>query len=197
VTLTVFVDFAAPAARLAITPTVGLAHALGIVPDWRPYPIARRDAMDARGDRAARHARVRADYRRAEQAWYAAAQGVALEAPPGPAWAANAALLWANRQGVGQAWVERAFDAVWSGRLDPDDGAAVATALAGCCSVEGFERWLAHEAEQALEASRTEALLLGAPEVPAYVVDTHVFVGREHLPMIRWLIEGSLGEAPA
>jgi hypothetical protein len=33
--------------------------------------------------------------------------------------------------------------------------------------------------------------------VPAYVVDTHVFVGREHLPMIRWLIEGSLGEAPA
>ena len=32
--------------------------------------------------------------------------------------------------------------------------------------------------------------------VPTYVVDREVFFGREHLPMVRWLLEGRQGPAP-
>jgi len=32
--------------------------------------------------------------------------------------------------------------------------------------------------------------------VPSYVIDGELFFGREHLPMVRWLLGGKRGTAP-
>ncbi len=103
---------------------------------------------------------------------------------------ANAGLLWAARTGRGDVYVEDVFEHIWAAELDPSSQAEVSAALAraGCAS-DGFEDYLANEAETALRRHADEALELGAVDVPAYVVADDLFVGREHLPTIRSLLK--------
>lgn len=37
---------------------------------------------------------------------------------------------------------------------------------------------------------------MGVFDVPAYLVEDDLFLGRQHLPMIRWLLTGRRGPAP-
>ena len=191
--LTIYVDFASAAARLAVAPTCALAASLGIVPDWQPCPVEERPMATRGNARGAEHARIRAAYRRREEAYYARVQGLELNYPVGPARVANAALAWANRHGAGDAWTRSAFDAIWAGRLDPDDPAAVEAVLTDWCPIVGFGSFLDAEADAALAANKARALEHGAISVPAYVIRDQLFIGREHLPMIRWLLENDDG----
>ena len=195
--LVVYIDFASAQARLALNPTRRLAKETGIVLDWRPLsrrPRARRGADPE--SRGARHARIRADYRRGEEAFYAAQQGIALEYPDSEreCFAANAGLAWLRRRhdplgAEVDAYVAAVFDRVWSGAMDPFDRGAVRASVAGAHGdTEGFDAWFDEQAGTGLEGYRRSALEQGVIDVPGYVVNGEPFVGRANLPVIRWLL---------
>ncbi len=40
------------------------------------------------------------------------------------------------------------------------------------------------------------ALEAGIFDVPSYLIDGEIFLGRQHLPMIRWLLSDQRGQPP-
>ena len=75
--------------------------------------------------------------------------------------------------------------------------------LAGVCdvltavdvAVEGFEEFAAIESGEL--RSRQDGLLeSGILNAPAFIVDGDIFHGREHLPLITWMLEGRSGHPP-
>ncbi len=40
------------------------------------------------------------------------------------------------------------------------------------------------------------ALEAGIFDVPSYLIDGEIFLGRQHLPMIRWLLSDRRGQPP-
>ena len=195
--LVAFIDFASAQCRLALNPTRQLAEEIGIVPDWRPFvrQRRRRSGVDPQS-KGARHAQIRAAYRRREEAFYAEQRGISLVYPDleGNGLAAIAGLAWLRRQqgplgNAVDAYVQRVFEEVWSGAMAPDDAAAVRQAIAAAGgNARGFDAWFDDQAEADLADYRMQALEQGAVEVPGYVVQGEPFVGRANLPVIRWLL---------
>ena len=194
--LVVYIDFASAPARLALTPTRRLVEEAGIAPDWRPLlGKTRRHPSDPRS-RGASHARVRAQYRRREEAFYAKHQGILLDYPDAGSgsFAACAGLAWLRlRHGPlsrpVDAYVERMFEQVWSGTVDPGGrAAALAAVVAAGGDGTGFDSWFEAQAETDLEDYRRQALEQGVVDVPGYVVGGEPFVGRANLPVIRRLL---------
>ena len=184
-------------AAAAIKPAKGLPASTG------PAAVNPPAAAPADAARSALHIRVRAEYRRREQALYARSQGIELRHPPQEldGFAANAGLLWMRRQGAAndhcRAFVTQVFADVWSGRMDPADADAVALAIseAGGDCVE-FGDYLAGPAQAELDALCDEARALGANDTPAFWVGGELYIGRQHLPVIRWWLTGQTGPPP-
>ena len=205
VALVAYIDFKSANCRLALGPTLALADEVGVAVDWWPFhtKLRRPKTSAASTARSAVHVRVRAEQRRREQALYARNQGIELIHPPAGSdgFAANAGLLWLHRQGAeaGQrrAYVTQVFAEVWAGRMDPADAQAAAAAIAaagGECA--DFGAYLAGPAQGELNAVVAEARALGANDTPAFVVGGELYIGRQHLPVIRWWLTGQIGEPP-
>ena len=203
--LIIYIDFKSPQARLALGPTLAVAEESGAAIDWRPFHLKpRRSRQEANpASRGAQHRRTRADYRRWELGFYAARQGIEWvhpEAEP-DSFAANAGLAWMRHQDEGlnqcKAYVSHVFTEVWAGRMDPSDPVAVAAAVisAGGDS-QGFDPFLEQQASAELSQAADEARALGAGDVPAYVIDGELYIGRAHLPVIRWRLNGQVGDPP-
>jgi 2-hydroxychromene-2-carboxylate isomerase len=213
--IVVAIDFKQPQSYLALGPTLGLAAACGVAIDWRPFagrPLERPSAEGRRlgaDDRTARHLRFRARYFERDIERYASAQGLVLRdlyrAPDVSV--AGMGLLFAKRTsapagaasiggapGLVDAYVDRVFTGYWSGDLDIEDVAAIRGVLATVGADAGrFDpAALRDEYERSLTALR-EAGVIGAP---AYLVGDELFIGRAHLPMIRWLLDGKAGSPP-
>ena len=76
------------------------------------------------------------------------------------------------------------------------DVSTVATLIKGAdVSAEGFEQHVESHRESLLaeQATLFENGILGAPTI---VVDDQIFLGREHLPQIRWILTGKDGPPP-
>ena len=203
--LVAYIDFKSANCRLALGPTLALTDAVGAAVDWRPFHAQPKRPKTGAADasRSAVHTRVRADYRRREQALYARNQGIELIHPPleGDGFAAIAGLLWLRRQGAeaGQcrAYVTQVFEEVWAGRMDPADAQATAAAIAAAeGDGTGFGAYLTGPAQGELDAVVAEARALGANDTPAFVVGGELYIGRQHLPVIRWWLTGQVGEPP-
>ena len=191
-------DFTNAASRLALQPTCALADELDVDVDWLPFPTAIRPAPGAvaTGEEPVgeRHARVRAAYFAADTARYARWQGVEMnrDATGVDSVLACAGCLWARRFAVARPYTERVLEAFWAGCLDIEDREALADVLEGL-GAPGFKAY-DHGAD--LAAHRADLSARGVFNVPTYLVDGQHFVGREHLPMIRWLLTGSEGAGP-
>ena len=203
--LTVYIDFKSPQARLALAPTLALVEEPGAVIDWRPFqlkPPRRRQEADP-ASRGAQHRRARAGYRRWELGFYASRQGIEWVHPETEldSFAANAGLAWMRHQDADasqcDAYVSHMFTEVWAGRMDPGDPVAVEAAIvsAGGGS-QDFGPFLEQQASAELAQAADEARALGAGDVPAYVIDGELYIGRAHLPVIRWRLEGQVGDPP-
>ena len=203
--LIIYIDFKSPQARLAVGPTLAVAEETGAAIDWRPFHLKpRRSRQEANpASRGAQHRRTRADYRRWELGFYAARQGIEWvhpEAEP-DSFAANAGLAWMRHQDADasqcDAYVSHVFTEVWAGRMDPGDPIAVEAAIgsAGGGS-QGFGPFLEQQASAELSQAADEARALGAGDVPAYVIDGELYIGRAHLPVIRWRLNGQVGDPP-
>ena len=195
-TIDIAFDFASAASLLAFKPTCALADELGIDVRWLPFPAETRAVPTAQAAETVgeRHARVRAEYVARDFARYAKVQGLTIkrDAAGVDSTLASVLCLAANRRGFGRAYVERVLREFWAHRLDIEDRAALTEVLADL-GISGIDE-AALDAEFA--AHRTALTERGVFNVPTYIVADQLFVGRQHLPMIAWLLRGSSAPGP-
>ncbi|MCY3621725.1 MAG: DsbA family protein [Gammaproteobacteria bacterium] len=191
-------DYISTASLLAFTPTCTLADELDVPIEWLPVPAnARPVAMGPKRDDESvpeRHSRVRAEYVAMDVARYARWQGIEInrDAAGVDSALACAGGLWAHGHGVARAYHEQVITEFWAGRLDIENGATLKSILDGL-GAPGFDD---QDFEAPLAAHKASVEERGVHTLPAYLVEEQVFVGRAHLPMIRWLLQGRDGPGP-
>ena len=188
-------DFTNAASLLAFKPTYALADELGVNVELLPFPTEVRETPPDGSDETvgARHARVRTAYVAADTARYARWQGIELnrDATGVDSTVACAGCLWAGRVGAARDYAARVLAEFWAGRLELDP-----EPLADVLDDLGAPGFLGYDYGRDLEEHKAEVASRGVYNVPTYVVDGQHFVGRQHLPMIRWLLSGSEGPGP-
>ena len=202
--VTVLLDVRNPHAYLALHPALAFSESLALDIDWLPLTTStlKPPSVAAAGDdRGIRHRRYRGQAIAREIETYAQAQGLVVREfyRSGDADAANLGWLWVRDRHPDQlsAYLAELFRSYWSLELDPSSGEQVA-ALVDSVNAKGdsFLEWSGREGP--LVASRLAAELQerGLFQVPAYLVEEEVFYGRQHLPMIRWILAGRSGPIP-
>ena len=189
-------DFTSVDCWLAFVPTCRLADELQVPVNWLPMCVPAKVVPDAKENESVpeRHARVRAEYMASENARYAGRLGVPLKRTGAgvDSWLAAAATIRATEQGVGREFVERVFRGFWEGELDIESAAAV-TGILDELGAAGFDL---DGGARRLGELREELAERGVFGIPTYLVEGQMFMGREHLPMIRWLLTGQEGPGP-
>lgn len=192
--LAVVLDVKSPESYLALAPTRALLSELGIAAQWLPTVAPQRRPPPAGDDRAARHKRLRAAYHEQDIARYAKLQGLNLQDTFRTADSTLAGMgmlaAQAHSDVALQAYLDTAFEGYWTGELNIEDAEEIALALA-IAGVPTFEQDA--EGFASLQASLAAAGVFAAP---TYLVGGEAFLGRAHLPMIRWLLTGREGPGP-
>ncbi|WP_417595602.1 hypothetical protein [Parasphingorhabdus sp.] len=187
--LTVAIDFKSPASCLALEPTLDLARETGVQIDWlpfsiRPFSIPEEQPNETVGER---HRRVRALSRRDTWLHYAAVQGRDMHFAETPAGSDAALAALASIDGDPVPFIRAAFAAYWSEQADLDDETVVAALLSSVQKPVPDPQ----SAGEKLLSIRVRAEEYGIFESPSYIIADQLFVGREHLPWIRSLIEAA------
>jgi len=208
--LTVFIDFKSPYAYLAIEPTRRLARELGIGIDWLPFVLdipsylgsARLDGSGA----VAQQSRSADQWSKVKYAYYdcrryANLRGMTLRGTV-KIWDTNLAaigMLWAKQQGeeILQRYIDGIYVPFWKRELDVEDISVIERTLAEAgAGTTGFREYSLGAGAQENERLQKDAFERGIFGVPSYVLGDQIYFGREHLPRIRWLLRGGVGEAP-
>jgi 2-hydroxychromene-2-carboxylate isomerase len=208
--LTVYIDFKSPYAFLAIEPTRHLAQALGIEVDWRPFvldiPSYLGSAQLDRSGRVASQSRSDNQWSKVKYAYYdcrryANLRGLTLRGTE-KIWDTSLAaigMLWAKARGddILKRYIDAIYQPFWRRELDVEDCAVIQRVLLDVgADVEGFEGFAVGAGAAENDLFQARAFDAGIFGVPTYVVGSERFFGREHLPRIRWLLEGGRGPAP-
>jgi 2-hydroxychromene-2-carboxylate isomerase len=200
----VLLDVRHPMAYLALPPTAALARELGVEVNWLPLEVpALHPPSDPRpdDDRGTRHRRYRAQALAREIETYAPVHGLVLREyyrSPDPA-AVNLAWLWLREREPErlEPFLTEAFRAYWALELDPSSAEQVAAhARALGADALALASWCASEGPAAAGELARELRERGLSGCPCYLVEDEVFYGRQHLPMIRWILEGRCGAVP-
>jgi 2-hydroxychromene-2-carboxylate isomerase len=194
--LPIAIDFKSPQAYLAVAPTCALADELGIAVDWQPLVITPSKAAAARAsidDRGTRHRRSRSGYMERDVARYAADRGLAIEGLDRRKDSTLAAigLLWAKRHGpaLARTYVERVFERAGRSELDIEDEHSIVALLAEIgAQTSGFETFATADGRASLARIQSDLGNQGVFEVPTYLLNDDVFLGRQHLPLVRSLL---------
>jgi 2-hydroxychromene-2-carboxylate isomerase len=202
--LTVALELRDPFAQLALAPAIQLGRELGIAVNWLPIesqPLHPPSAPSAADDRGVRHRRHRAQMLAREIAVYAQAQGLAIEQPyrAAPADAARLAWLWMRAELPERldVFLTDLFRRYWAEGLDAADRDAVAQVIvAAGGEADRFLAWAGSEGHATLTRIANDLRGAGIHGSPAYLAAGEVFLGRQHLPMIRWLLGGKRGPVP-
>lgn len=208
--LIVYIDYKSPYAFVAKDPTYELEAALGIEIDWRPLTLdipsfLGSARLDARGKvvestrTAQQWSGVRYAYRDARR--YAALRGCTLRGTE-KIWDSSLAhigMLWAKQQDgtILKGYTDRVYERFWRRELDIEDAAVIESVLKEAGSdLAGFADYLTGEGRTIHDEMQSAIFDAGIFGVPSYVIDGELFFGREHLPMVRWLLSGKRGAAP-
>lgn len=202
--LVVALDVRYPQAYLALPRAVRFVEALGIEADWLPLPAATLKAPSppaADDDRGVLHRRHRARSIAREIEVYAEAQGLVLRElyRDAPADALNLGWLFMRERHEERLleFLAEAFRGYWALELDAADPDAVARLVGEQgADPEAFLAW-SRDPGPTVASGVFETLHdRGVFAVPSYLVEDEVFLGRQHLPMIRWILEGRRGPVP-
>ena len=106
-------------------------------------------------------------------------------------------LLWINRQSGD--WFEfcrAAFEQTFREMGDIESLAGVTKLISAVdVSPGGFEEFVDAERAKLIDDAG-ELLEQGLLSAPAFVVDGEIFHGREHLPLVGWMLQGRSGKPP-
>jgi 2-hydroxychromene-2-carboxylate isomerase len=203
--LSVTIDFGSPQTYVALESTRALAEEMGVPIDWQPFLAPARKAPPSprpSDDRGTRHRRIRTQYLERDVMRYAADQGLAVRGLYEQIDSTSAALglLWVKQEHPSLAWdyVKRVFDGRWQKTLDIGDEQTIRGLLVEIgAPVAGFETFAAEQGRAGLEKIQSELQEAGVYEAPAYRVNDEVFIGRQHLPLIRCLLSNALSHPSA
>lgn len=202
--LTVLLDVRQPQAYLALHPTAALAAECGVAVDWLPVvtePLKAPSEPRDDDDRGVRHRRYRAQAIAREIETYARVQGLVVEdyyrnTDPSTL---NLAWLWLREHDVDclLPFLAAAFRAHWACVLDVSREDAVVSLLEGCgAAAPEFQSWRLAEGTERADSLAEDLRERGLARAPTYLLHGEVFVGRQHLPMLRWILEGRAGRGP-
>ncbi|XOV82357.1 MAG: DsbA family protein [bacterium] len=207
--LIVYLDIKSPYAFIAVKPTLALQEELGITIDWRALTLdipsylgsARKSAgkVVSSNRSPAQWLNVKYAYKDARR--YAERQGYVLKGTE-KIWdssLANMGINWVAEQAPDR--MKDYFDSVyppfWRRELDIEDVDAVSACLqAAGVDAQGFRDYVRGPGRiqhDTLQAKLHDAGIYG---VPSYVFDNKILFGREHLPYVRWSLNGKQGRAP-
>jgi 2-hydroxychromene-2-carboxylate isomerase len=189
-TLAIAIDFKSPYAYLAVAPSCAMASELGITIDWLPMIISPSERPPSGNDRSSRHRRYRGEYIERDLRRYAADRGLAMNAlgRRGDSSLAALGLLWAQHQGPSQtqAYVKQVFERYWRDAIDLADERFIETSLAETGTpVSRFASFAQDKGREELTRIQSQLREMGAFDVPTYVLDNDIFMGRQHLPLLR------------
>lgn len=213
--LIVYLDLKSPYAYLAKDPTRQLERDFGIAIDWRPLTL---NIPSYLGSAKVNDAGKVVEENRTPRQWqgvrhaymdakrYARLKDILIYGPK-KIWDSSLAGIGmlctrADRK-VQARYLDLAYERFWRRELDIESAETVAAVVAEAGGDgAGYLRYLAGDGRaehDALQAALHPAGIFG---VPTYVLtretvpDERVFFGREHLPMVRWLLGGRQGPAP-
>jgi 2-hydroxychromene-2-carboxylate isomerase len=196
----VVIDFASPAAYLAVEPIRALEARLGHAFEWLPFtvtPLKRPTPARPDDDRGTRHTRIRAEYLARDLHRYAKSRGLELGDLYRERDGSSAALglLWLRRRAPALAgdYATRVFDRIW--REDAVADLSFVERLLGN-EAAGVRAYAEDDAPRELAALRAELATTVGWIVPAFLVGDEVFLGRQHLPIVEWLATGRAGPPP-
>lgn len=193
--LAVVLDIKDPHSYLAKDPTYALADEMDVDIDWLPFVSRPLRRHSARGeDRGSRHRAFRAAYIERSIARYAGVRGITIRniyrAPDSSLACLGMLAAKAHSEAALRKYLDLAFRQYWEDDLDIEDPDSVSRLLSDAGVVE-FDFDSAR-----LKALQDSLSLAGVLETPAYLLAGEVFLGRAHLPMIRWLLGGRAGPPP-
>jgi 2-hydroxychromene-2-carboxylate isomerase len=208
--LIVYIDIKSPYAYLAKDPTYTIADELGIEVDWRPLTLdipsylgsARLDDKGkvVESKRTPQQwAGVRHAYRDAKR--YASLKNIRLLGTT-KIWDSSLAgigMTWAKSHGpnVLRGYLDRTYERFWKRELDIEQLDVVTGVLRDAgAPVAGFADYATGAGRREHDATQLAIFDAGIFGVPSFIVDGELFWGREHLPMVRWLLGGKRGPAP-
>ena len=198
--LTVAIDIKSPECYLALAPTRALVRECGVDVDWLPVVTSPPRPAPAGNDRSARHKRHRVAYRALDLARYARAAGLTiLEPDRAPdSTLAGMAMLAARAQSdrALHGFLDRAFERYWKAQLDLEDGNALRGILEEAGVAGSFDDADSPAPRADFAALQASLAAAGIFNAPTYLVEGELFVGRAHLPMIRWILDGRVGPGP-
>lgn len=207
--LIVYMDVKSPFAYLAKDPSWQLETDFGIQIDWRPLTLNIPSFLgSAKVDKAGKVVEenrtprqwqsVRYEYMDAKR--YARLKDIKVYGPK-KIWdsaLAGIGLLW-NRadRGALRRYMDVVYERFWLRQMDIEDPEVVADAVAEAGGDRaGFLDFLHGEGRRQHDQLQAALHPAGVFGVPTYVIEGEVFFGREHLPMVRWLLGGREGPAP-
>lgn len=207
--LIVYLDFKSPYAYLAKDPTRQLAKDYGIAIDWRPLTL---DIPSYLGSAKVDDAGKVVEQNRTPRQWqgvryaymdakrYARLKDILIYGPK-KIWDSSLAsigLLWTSGDSAVEArYLDFVYERFWRRALDLEDAQAMAAVVAEAGGdPDGYLRYLAGPGRARHDALQSKLHAAGIFGVPTYVVAGETFFGREHLPMVRWLLGGRQGPAP-
>jgi len=202
--LCIALDIRHPLAYLALRPAIEFGREMTIEIDWLPFAgrsLREPKAPRPDDDRGIRHRRHRANMIAREIAIYSQAAGLTVLEPyrAGPSDAAQLGWLWVREQAPESlpGFLEELFRRYWALEVDIANLAAVADVLRGQgLHSPDFETWAESEGPGHAENIANLLRETGVFQAPAYLVEDEVFYGRQHLPMIRWILDGRAGSGP-
>ena len=208
--LIVYLDVKSPYAFVSVKPTLALERELELQFDWRPYtldiPSYLGSARKKNGAVVESSGRSRAIWNAIRYAYmdarrYAELQGYTLKGTE-KIWdssLANMGILFVNlyfRDRIPD-YLEAVFPPFWRRELDIEDIGVIKDCLemAGVDSSD-FQTFVTRAGKQMHDHILDHRFEAGIYGVPTYVLGNSVFFGREHLPYIRWVLSGKLGQVP-
>lgn len=207
--LIVYVDIKSPYAFVAIEPTLKLEAELGVQFDWRPLTLdipsylgsaRKKEGKVVESNRSPTQWNgIRYAYRDARR--YVERQGHILKGTE-KIWDSsipNIGILWAvNKDRTRLAdYFAAVYPAFWRRELDIEDVHVVENCLTQAgIDAAGFDEYQQGEGRHAHDTLQAQLHPAGIYGVPTYVVGGEILFGREHLPYVRWCLEGRTGRAP-
>ena len=208
--LIVYLDIKSPYAYLAKDPTRRMAEEIGISIDWRPLTL---DIPSYLGSAKTNKAGKVVESNRTPRQWqgvryaymdakrYARMRDIVLYGTQ-KIWDSSLASIAMTFLGetdpAAQArYLDLVYERFWKRDCDIEsiDVVAALVAEAGASAAD-FTSYATGEGRRAHDEFQPRLHRAGIYGVPTYIVDGERFFGREHLPIIRWLLTGREGRAP-